>query len=384
MRDLGSGKTIESDVTLPREFWLRNLYLRHYDTIRLLKENITAMIGLAVIASVILIAIFAPFIATQHPTSDGGWPIDLLDKFGDPNPLFLVAVTGGIVFGILFIIVTNRYGTKPKELVPRLIVIALVLLFLTATGLVIITLYQARIIHTRLLGTDLFGRDIFSRLVYGSRVSIKVGLISVGFALLLGIPMGVFAAYYGGKTDLVVSRVVDLLFSFPGIILAILLLAALEGGVTVWHFHLFEDRLTQAMMAIGIIITPNYARLIRSSALSVKEQEYIAAAEVTGAGDIDIIIHHILPNCLSPIIVQVTMSLATAILAEASLSFLGLGVQPPTPTWGYMMNYGLNYLRISPWMCLFSGLAITITVLGFNMFGDGLRDAIDPRLKRER
>jgi peptide/nickel transport system permease protein len=184
--------------------------------------------------------------------------------------------------------------------------------------------------------------------------------------------MGVFAAYYGGKVDLIISRVVDLIFSFPGLILAILVLAALGNGIN------------QAMVAIGIAITPNFARLIRSSALSIKEQEYMQAAKAAGAGDFDMMVHHMLPNSLSPIIVQASLSLAGAILAEASLSFLGLGVQPPTPTWGYMMNLGLDYITVSPWMSLFSGLAITITVLGYNLFGDGLRDAVDPRLKRER
>jgi len=367
-----SGKSLEPDLTPPREFWIRDVYLRHSETIYLLKENITAMIGLVIIVVIIFTSLFASILATQHPTPDGGWPQDLTNRFDDPITPFLVALVGVIVAGILFFMTISRYGTKPTELVPRLIVIVSAILLLSAAGLIIIIWAQAKSTQTFLLGTDLFGRDVFSRLVYGSRVSIKVGLISVGLALLLGIPMGIFAAFYGGKIDLIISRVVDILFSFPGIILAILVLAALGNG------------LNQAMVAIGIAITPNFARLIRSSALAIKEQEYMQAAKAAGAGDFDIMFHHMLPNSLSPIIVQATLSLAGAIIAEASLSFLGLGVQPPTPTWGYMMNYGLDYLRISPWMCLFSGLAITITVLGFNMFGDGLRDAVDPRLKRER
>jgi peptide/nickel transport system permease protein len=268
--------------------------------------------------------------------------------------------------------VINRYGTKPNNFVRQLIVVIPALVLITFTGLAIISWVQTQTSPVNLLGTDLYGRDSFSRLVYGARVSIKVGVISVGLALLVGIPMGVSAAYYGGKIDLLISRIIDMMFSFPTLILAILVLAAFGNG------------LTQAMIAIGIAIMPNFARLVRSSALSIKEQEYVQAAQVAGAGDFDIIVHHMLPNCLSPVIVQATLSLASAIIVEASLSFLGLGVQPPTPTWGYMMNYGLDYLRFSPWMCIFSGLAITITVLGFNMFGDGLRDATDPRLKRER
>lgn len=367
-----TGKPLDPGLTPPREFWIRNIYLKHSETIRLLKENVTAMIGLVIILGVLFSAIFARFIGTQHPTETGGWPQDLANRFDGPIALFLVAVIGVIIAGILIIVATNRYGRKPTERVPRAIIIVLTLLLLSTAGLGITTWVQAKINGTYLIGTDLFGRDIFSRLIYGARVSIIVGLISVGLALLLGIPMGVLAAYYGGTVDLIVSRVVDLLFSFPGIILAILALAALGNG------------LFQAMVAIGIAITPNFARLIRSSALAIKEQEFMQAARAAGAGDLDMMIHHMLPNSMSPIIVQATLSLASAIIAEASLSFLGLGVQPPAPTWGYMMNYGLDYLRKSPWICLFSGLAITVTVLGFNMLGDGLRDAVDPRLKRER
>jgi len=367
-----TGKTLDPELIPSRKFTIRDIYLRHSETIRLVRENITAMFGLVIIAGVIIISIFAPFIATQHPTPTGGWPQDLTNRFDDPNSLFLILVTVFISIGIIQILLRNRFGTKSTELVPRVILIGTMLLVFFVAVLAIILWIQAKINGTFLLGSDLYGRDVFSRLIYGSRVSIKVGLISVGLALLLGIPLGVLAAYYGGTIDLIISRVMDILFSFPGIILAILVLAALGNG------------LTQAMVAIGIAITPNFGRLIRSSALSIKEQEYMQAAKSAGASDFDIMRHHLLPNSVSPIIVQATLSLAGAIIAEASLSFLGLGVQPPTPTWGYMMNYGLDYLRVTPWMCLFSGLAITITVLGFNMFGDGLRDAVDPRLKRER
>lgn len=221
-----------------------------------------------------------------------------------------------------------------------------------------------------LLGTDELGRDIFSRIIYGARVSIQAGIISVGIALLIGIPIGLFSGYYRGVLDeIVVMRFTDALLSFPPLVLALSLAAVLGAG------------LQNAMIAIGIIFTPNFIRLVRGEVLSQREREYVTAAKASGISDLKIIFRHILPNCMPPILVQATLAIAAAIISEASLSYLGLGTQPPTPSWGAMLSMGQGYLGDAPWISLFPGLFIFLTVLSINLFGDGLRDALDPKLK---
>jgi peptide/nickel transport system permease protein len=221
-----------------------------------------------------------------------------------------------------------------------------------------------------IMGTDELGRDIFSRIIYGARVSIQAGIISVGIALLIGIPIGLFSGYYRGVLDeYVVMRFTDALLSFPPLVLALSLAAVLGAG------------LQNAMIAIGIIFTPNFIRLVRGEVLSQREREYVTAAKASGISDIKIMFRHIFPNCLPPILVQATLSIAAAIISEASLSYLGLGTQPPTPSWGAMLSMGQGYLKDAPWISLFPGLFIFLTVLSINLFGDGLRDALDPKLK---
>ncbi len=224
------------------------------------------------------------------------------------------------------------------------------------------------------LGTDQLGRDMLSRAIHGSRISLLVGVSSVLLALFVGVPFGMIAGYYGGRVDTGIMRVMDLILAFPIYLLAIILMvmfaptAGLIGTIKVTG-------------AIAIVRIPIYARLVRGSVLSVKEKEYIEACRALGVRDPWILFRHVLPNCLAPIIVTTTLGIATSIIVEATLSFLGLGTQPPTPSWGWDLKANVAFIQDNAWLSLFPGLAIFVTVLGFNLFGDGLRDALDPRLK---
>ena len=219
-------------------------------------------------------------------------------------------------------------------------------------------------------GTDDFGRDILSRVIYGARISLRVGIVAVLIALVLGTGIGLVAGYWGGWIDQVLMRVMDLLLAFPSILLAIGIVAILGPG------------LENAMLAVGIVAVPQYARLVRASVLTVRETDYVLAARAMGASDARILAFAILPNCLAPLIVQATLGLATAILDAAGLSFLGLGAQPPTPEWGAMLSQGRELIVRAPWVLAFPGGAIFLTVLAFNLVGDGLRDALDPKAIR--
>ena len=217
------------------------------------------------------------------------------------------------------------------------------------------------------MGTDEIGRDVMARLIWGAQASLLAGVVSVGIAMCLGVPLGILAGYFGGWTDAIISRCTEALLAAPFLILAIALAAFLGPS------------LTNAMIAIGLSAMPIFIRLARAQTLTVMTEDYVESARAVGIGHLGMIGRYILPNIIPPIIVQATLTIATAIIAEASLSFLGLGQQPPAPSWGAMLNVAKNFLEQAPWMALYPGIAIFLVVLGFNLLGDGLRDALDPR-----
>jgi peptide/nickel transport system permease protein len=276
--------------------------------LRRLRRSATALVGVAIVAALIVVAIFADALAPRSPTIND----------------------------------QTRTFTAPSWDYP--------------------------------LGTDQLGRDMLSRVIHGTRISLLVGVSSVLLALFIGVPFGMIAGFYGGRVDALVMRVMDLILAFPIYLLAIILMviftptAGLIGIVKVTG-------------AIAIVRIPIYARLVRGSVLSIKEKEYVEACRALGVRDPWILFRHVLPNCLAPIIVTTTLGIGTSIIVEATLSFLGLGTQPPTPSWGWDLKANVAFIQASPWLSLFPGLAIFVTVLGFNLFGDGLRDALDPRLK---
>ena len=227
------------------------------------------------------------------------------------------------------------------------------------------------VIERHRFGTDEFGRDILSRIIWGARVSLQVGLASVVFAFVLGVPLGIVAGVRGGRVETLIMRGADMLMAFPTLLLALIIVTALGGS------------LVNEILAIGVALTPNFLRLARSLALTIREQDYILAARALGSGQLRLMARHVFPNTVYALVVVASLYIATAIRTEAGLSFLGLGIPPPTPSWGNILSEGRQYIKCCPWITTFSGLAIMVAVLAFNLVGDALRDLLDPRLKGE-
>lgn len=257
--------------------------------------------------------------------------------------------------------------------------VLVLLLFLVAIMSPFISPYDPALINvdkilmppssSHLLGTDQLGRDVLSRMIWGARISLLVGFVSIGIATFIGTILGALAGYYGGWLDNVIMRFVDIMLCFPTFFLILAVIAILEPSI--WNI----------MVIIGVTGWMSVARLIRAEFLSIKDREFVLAAKAAGANDFRIIFRHILPNALAPVLVAATLGVAAAILTESALSFLGIGVQPPTPSWGNMLTAGKDNIEIAWWLSLYPGLAILVTVLGYNLLGEGIRDAIDPRLK---
>ena len=269
------------------------------DLLHIFYKNKMAVAGFIIILAMVIIAVFAPLIATQAPEAQ-----DLAARFQSPSA-------------------------------------------------------------THFFGTDQFGRDIFSNVVYGARISLFIGLVATIISVIIGTIIGAVAGFFGGAVDNLMMRLVDIILSIPSLILAIAISAVLGTGIR------------NLILAVSLSSITNYARIVRASVLSVKEQEYVEAAKIGGASNFRLIFRHILPNCTGPIIVQATLGVGTAILQAASLSFIGLGVQPPTPEWGGMLSQGRSYIRDYPHMTIFPGLAIALTIFSLNLFGDGLSDTLD-------
>jgi peptide/nickel transport system permease protein len=334
---------------------------------RLFKSHL-AKVGFAIIAFFLIVVAFAPFIAPYSPTQQNlrasYVPPGVGVRWGGPEGqlgLWVHPVMRSPAAGII----VNTEEAYPVRLFVR-----------GARWNWFGGLVQSNVrlygvdgpVRFHLLGTDEQGRDIFSRLVHGAWISLFIGLISVAIGVGIGVPVGAISGFFGGATDMIVQRVIDTLLAFPGILLAIVLVATFGFG------------LQNLMIAVGIASIPIYARIVRGSVLTVKNREFVEAAGALGRGRLSTLFRHVVPNSLAPIIVQSSLQMAVAILFAAGLGFLGLGAQPPQPEWGLMLSRGREYLAVAPHVATFPGLAIMLVVFGFNLVGDALRDALDPRM----
>ncbi len=347
------------------------------DAIRRFKKNKMAIIGFFIVAGLVFVALFADCIANSKPilvVSQNAvampalftWPLYIKYKGENFYPIFIGSKFRQIVkeekkVKIDPMQILAYYGGKIKfKIMPP------IPYYYDDVNLDEVRQFCSK---KHLLGTDEKGRDILARIIHGSRVSLMVAIVSQAIAIFIGIVLGLVAGYYGGWIDNLIMRITDIVFAFPFLLFVMAITSVIRPGIDV------------VFVAMGLVGWPSYARLVRAQVLSVKELEYIQAAKVIGLSDFRILAVHVFPNVLAPIIVQLSLGMAGAILAEAGLSFLGLGAQPPTPSWGLMIHSAQTDIDPYWWLAIFPGIAIAITVLGFNMFGDGLRDALDPKMK---
>jgi len=334
---------------------------------RRLARNPLAILGIGIIALFLLVVAFAPFIAPYRAETQNlrttyvppGAGVSFRGPEGQPG-LWVSPVTRSPVGGVS-VDASQAYPVRLFQRGPE---------YTWLFGLIRSDRHLFGVdgpVRFHLLGTDEQGRDLFSRIVYGAWISLFIGLISVGIGVGVGAPIGAVSAFFGGWVDMVVQRVIDTMLAFPGILLAIVLVATFGTG------------LTNLMVAVGIAAVPIYARIVRGSVLTIKNQEYVEAAGALGRRRMSTLFRHVVPNALAPIIVQSSLQMAIAILFAAGLGFLGLGARPPQPEWGLMLARGREYLAVAPHVATFPGMAIILVVLGFNLLGDALRDALDPR-----
>jgi len=333
------------------------------------KRSALSIVGAIIITLLIFIAIFGPYIAPFTAIEQ-----NLAIRLQAPSPLLIpIVVTLLITITIGFVnayIVSKHNYTIPKEGLHRRIVLVLFIIMLIFLGITIFQIQSATSQRDNLFGTDFLGRDLYSRILYGARISLRVSIIASAFSCSVGVAVGVVSGDFGGRIDDILMRITDMFLAFPALILAMAISVSLGRGIN------------NVMLAIAIVYWPRYARLARGEALIHKHKEYIEAIRAIGASSPRIIFMHVLPLCISPIIVQMTLNMGGIILTAAGLGFIGFGAQPPSPEWGLMVSEGRTRIQHHWWISTFPGLAILIVVFGFNLLGDGIRDILDPKLRR--
>lgn len=333
------------------------------------KRSSLSISGAIIIVMLVIIATIGPSIAPYDPYKQ-----ELETRLEPPSPhlvpiVLTVLCTFGFGISTAYSVSKHDYSL-PKEGLQRKIVLAQILLMVVFAGITILQIRTSTAQREHILGIDHLGRDVFSRILYGARISLRIAIIATALACSVGVVVGVISGYFGGKIDDLIMRITDMFLAFPALILAMAISASLGRGIN------------SVMIAMSVVIWPRYARLARGEALVHKQKENIEAIRALGASSRRIIFLHLLPLCISPIIVQMTLNMGGIILTAAGLGFIGFGAQPPSPEWGLMVSEGRTRIQYQWWISTFPGLAILLVVLGFNLLGDGIRDILDPKLRR--